>query len=153
MISQPNIITSIYELRHKFGIIGLTGRTGSGCSTVADLLCCSDFKGIEAPVPHIEAEGVSNDDRKYRIIYSYLENIWKIDKIKFIKIKVSVLILFIVLKDGYNNFIKSFEDSQNDKGPQTQKRKYTAKFNLIKKEFDEIHKTAEEYYEKNKFKQ
>ena len=31
-----DLVKQVYELRQKFMIIGLTGRTGSGCSTVAD---------------------------------------------------------------------------------------------------------------------
>lgn len=31
--SKENIVDKIYKLRKNFVIIGLTGRTGSGCST------------------------------------------------------------------------------------------------------------------------
>lgn len=32
------VVKEIYKLRHNFIVIGLTGRTGSGCTTVADIL-------------------------------------------------------------------------------------------------------------------
>ena len=32
------VVKQIYKLRHNFILIGLTGRTGSGCSTVAKVL-------------------------------------------------------------------------------------------------------------------
>lgn len=35
---KENIVDKIYKLRKNFVVIGLTGRTGSGCTTVAKLL-------------------------------------------------------------------------------------------------------------------
>lgn len=35
---NENIVDKIYKLRKNFVVIGLTGRTGSGCTTVAKLL-------------------------------------------------------------------------------------------------------------------
>ena len=35
---KENIVDKIYKLRKNFVIIGLTGRTGSGCTTVAKIL-------------------------------------------------------------------------------------------------------------------
>ena len=35
---MKNKIEKIYENRQKFVVIGLTGKTGSGCSTVAKIL-------------------------------------------------------------------------------------------------------------------
>ena len=38
MSNTSTAINKIYEERQKFIILGLTGRTGSGCSTVANIL-------------------------------------------------------------------------------------------------------------------
>ena len=115
MIQQPNVVEKIFELRQKFAVIGLTGRTGSGCTTVADLLTHSDFQGLEAPVPTVNPKGVSNDERKYKILYTYLSNVWKEEKIKFIKIKASDIIFFFVLLDGFDHFIEAFKGTQSQK--------------------------------------
>jgi dCMP deaminase len=41
-----NGINKIYDERKDFIIIGLTGRTGSGCSTVAKILETDEFKKL-----------------------------------------------------------------------------------------------------------
>ena len=67
-------LKNIYELRKSFTIIGLTGRTGSGCSDVAELLK-SGF--IESK--YIEPLKISSDntDRKYKIVYKYAKENFK----------------------------------------------------------------------------
>ena len=42
------VVKQIYGLRQNFILIGLTGRTGSGCSTVAKLLQTKDVKHLRA---------------------------------------------------------------------------------------------------------
>ncbi len=41
---MENVIESIYNEREQFILIGLTGRTGSGCSTVSKILSEEDFR-------------------------------------------------------------------------------------------------------------
>lgn len=40
-------IKSLYSQRDKFILIGLTGRTGSGCTTVAKILSKNDMKELD----------------------------------------------------------------------------------------------------------
>ena len=40
-------ISNIYAEREKFIIIGLTGRTGSGCTTVSEILEKENFKDFK----------------------------------------------------------------------------------------------------------
>lgn len=49
-ISAPSVqvVENIYALRSNFLIIGLTGRTGSGCTTVAEILAKSDISGLHS---------------------------------------------------------------------------------------------------------
>ena len=136
MIEKPNVVEKIFDLRQKFAVIGLTGRTGSGCSTVADLLTQSDFKGIEAPFPSANPDGVSNDDRKYRILYTYLSNVWKINKIEFVKIKASDIIFFFVLLDGFDYFLDAFKETQSTKGG-INNPDYEKLVDLLKSQFKE----------------
>lgn len=101
-----DLVKQVYELRQKFMVIGLTGRTGSGCSTVADLLK-GDFQTLAPPIPVESHEGTTNDERKYRIEYNLLKSIWKGDNFKFHIIKASDIIFYYALKDGYDTFIRS----------------------------------------------
>ena len=38
LMNKAEAIKSLYSQRDKFILIGLTGRTGSGCTTVANIL-------------------------------------------------------------------------------------------------------------------
>lgn len=147
MIQKPNVVEKIYDLRQKFAVIGLTGRTGSGCTTVADLLTKADFQGLEAPVPTVNPKGVSNDERKYKILYTYLSNVWKEDKIRFVKIKASDIIFFFVLLDGFNKFIEAFKGTQSEKDgvdhPEYEALKLTLESNF-KESFPKIAAKAED---------
>lgn len=114
-----DLIRNIYNLRQKFVLIGLTGRTGSGCSTVANLLK-SGFVEMLPPLPTENHDGISNDERKYRIEYNYLKSIWanpydEIDSIQFQIIKASDIIFFYVLTKGFESFINSIEACLNQK--------------------------------------
>lgn len=100
-----DLVKKVYELRQKFMIIGLTGRTGSGCSTVADLLK-GNFQTLAPPVPVKNHEGTTNDERKYRIEYNFLKSIWEDKKIEFQTIKASDIIFYYALMDGYDSFVK-----------------------------------------------
>lgn len=100
-----DLVKQVYELRQKFMIIGLTGRTGSGCSTVADLLK-GDFQTLAPPIPMENHEGITNDERKYRIEYHFLKSIWEDRKFEFQIIKASDIIFYYALMEGYEKFVK-----------------------------------------------
>ena len=42
------VVKQIYKLRQNFILIGLTGRTGSGCSTVAKVLGTENVQGLKS---------------------------------------------------------------------------------------------------------
>ena len=44
LINKAEAIKSLYSQRDKFILIGLTGRTGSGCTTVANILSKDNIK-------------------------------------------------------------------------------------------------------------
>ena len=60
-------IQKLYDNRQKFILIGLTGRTGSGCTSAAKILS-SKFQDIKLPQPY---SCQTNEDRKYKIIYKF----------------------------------------------------------------------------------
>jgi dCMP deaminase len=65
----------LYKLRQDFIVIGLTGRTGSGCSTFANLMSNKEFVQCGFPTPNRSANA-DNNERKYRISYNYLSENW-----------------------------------------------------------------------------
>lgn len=62
-------IHELYSEGDDFIVLGLTGRTGSGCSTLASILT-SDKSRIKHSLFH-GAAPKSNEDRKQKIILKY----------------------------------------------------------------------------------
>lgn len=85
-------ISKLYSLRKDFTVIGLTGRTGSGCSKIADLFSSELDKLLEEVRKPSEFEGIFK--LKYKIIYDYItyEGNW----IPFTKIKYVDVLLFYI---------------------------------------------------------
>jgi len=81
----------VYDCRQKYMIIGLTGRTGSGCTEAATLLA-NEFNGLNPPKP---TALVTDDDRKYKIVYDFAKQNWK--KFKVIRGR-DVITSFMVLE-------------------------------------------------------
>lgn len=84
-------VDTIYRQDDEFIIIGLTGRTGSGCSTVAKILCSNKDE-----IRHSLLEGsmpLSNDGRKRRIIAHHFDTTWR--KFQLIQVR-SVITLMLV---------------------------------------------------------
>lgn len=84
------IVNSLYEQRQKLIIIGLTGRTGAGCSTVANILA-SPYNQVNQSI-----DRAGDERRKYDIIHRYLAVNWD-DKFEIIR--ASNLILHEVVHE------------------------------------------------------
>lgn len=95
-------LKELYKHRTEFTIIGLTGRTGSGCSQISDLLS-KDFNNLNKG---LRESGNFSDPvfkRKFEITKNYLSygNNWQqYDIIEYKK----VLLLYIVKKTGTDFF-------------------------------------------------
>lgn len=87
-------LKQVFSHRSAFFVIGLTGRTGSGCTTAADLLSSPRFDDIE--LPEIPNPPKSQEDRKDRIVREWLKDNW----IPFKKIQVSQVILLLAISDA-----------------------------------------------------
>jgi len=98
-MSSNNVVEQIFHQREDFMIIGLTGRTGSGCSTVAELMEKNNF---QIPKPQKCDDLMTNSERKHRIIYRYLNEKWN----PFIKISMSNIILSFLFSEENLNFDK-----------------------------------------------
>lgn len=97
-MDKAEAIKSLYNQRDKFILIGLTGRTGSGCSTVADILSNEEIKQLDLR-SYKTCDYNSSDERKYSIIYRFMKEgeKWK----KFDVIEASSIIFSFVLQDTY----------------------------------------------------
>lgn len=93
-------LDQIYKLRRDFIIIGLTGRTGSGCTTVADILT-KDISEIRTKY-HKKNDGeITNETRKDAVIHNFLSSgNWE----KFEKITASDVIFLFVLNSEFSEF-------------------------------------------------
>ena len=98
-----SVIDVLFKPSNEFIIIGLTGRTGSGCSTVAELLSESneDYRFFTKEKRKLLVDE-KNEDRKYTICHNYLIENWKTPAIQ---IKVTHLIMLLCLKDGFSKFL------------------------------------------------
>lgn len=103
-------IEQVYKSKEDLIIIGLTGRTGSGCSQVAKILSTESFENLDLKDPK-KYDFNNTEERKNRIIYDYMKepNRWS----PFSVIEVSGLILASVFEQGKDvliNYIKEITD-------------------------------------------
>lgn len=91
-------IETLYTNRKKFVVIGLTGRTGCGCSTTAEMLSRSIEK-IKLPRP---SRANDNEERKYRVCYDFIKKNWE----PFIWIQIKDIITSFILDNDYELFEK-----------------------------------------------
>ncbi len=66
-------LTGVFAETSNFIVIGLTGRTGSGCSTAANILANPALNLPEAGDSYFSG----NEERKFKIIKRYMDSNWK----------------------------------------------------------------------------
>lgn len=96
------MIESIYSLRKDFMIIGLTGRTGSGCTTVADLLTTDDVSTLKSRHKEFREGNITNQDRKDRIVHNFIKQNWY----PFTKITASDIIYYFAALESFDDFVE-----------------------------------------------
>lgn len=87
-------INEVFKSHMSSIVIGLTGRTGSGCTTAANILSTEDFNKLN--LPSLRVPPRNHEDRKDRIIYQWNNEHWN----KFRNISVTTLILSIAINEG-----------------------------------------------------
>lgn len=92
-------IEIVFSHRESFIVVSLTGRTGSGCTTVAEILK-EDFDIKKFPT--ISSPPKNNEDRKDNIIFNWTKKNWK----KFNCIQVSQIILLLGLEEEKSKFFE-----------------------------------------------
>jgi deoxycytidylate deaminase len=86
-------VAKLYSDDDEFIVLGLTGRTGSGCSTAATLLQ-SEAREVKHSLFSGE-DPASNEQRKERILLKYFEHAWR----PFILIQVRSIITTFLLEE------------------------------------------------------
>ena len=94
---ENNKLEQLYSLRKNFTIIGLTGRTGSGCSELANVMSSSFSNAVNIRNPKDIEETVFQ--RKYKIVYNYTELNWK----KYKVIEYKKVLFLLLLPELYKN--------------------------------------------------
>jgi hypothetical protein len=87
-------LRELYKLRKNFTIIGLTGRTGSGCTTIAELLS-QDYSRLSSNIRAADKLGDPIIARKIDICRNYLSK--KGNWIPFEIIKYKDVLLFYII--------------------------------------------------------
>ncbi len=111
-------LNELYKLRRNFSIIGLTGRTGSGCSKIAELLS-SDFNTLKKGIRELSEINDVIAKRKHRICFDYLSfgNNWQ--PFEIIKYK-DILLFFLIsyYKQDYKALkkilLKFYRENKNE---------------------------------------
>ncbi|MBF6650210.1 deoxycytidylate deaminase [Methylobacter sp. BlB1] len=97
-------ISKIYGDEDDFIVLGLTGRTGSGCSTAARILQAQKSQ-IKHSLFSGESPG-SNEQRKERIIHHHFATTWT----PFLLVQVRALITTFLLDEETTNVADAFSD-------------------------------------------
>ncbi|MEH6459843.1 hypothetical protein [Chitinimonas sp. JJ19] len=101
-------INNIYREDDDFIVLGLTGRTGSGCSTAAKILCSHQNE-----ITHSLYSGdtpQTNNQRKEKIVRKDFERSWQ----KFTLIQVRSIITLLLLDKSPNETRHFFENKRQD---------------------------------------
>ena len=100
MLNTKELVANLYNDETDI-IIGLTGRTGSGCTYVSRLLEKDSFDSLNCKPDEDPVEAL-----KDRIVFNFMQSKWK----KFRIISLSNIILSFILETGLESF-KNYLDS------------------------------------------
>ena len=115
-MSEKDLISNLLSERSNFILLGLTGRTGSGCSTTARLLSDEILKApLNDEVNYNNKPYFSGlDTRRYDVIQKYSQK--HITSFKTIKISDIISIIILSLKEeNFKLFIKSVLNNSHNK--------------------------------------
>ena len=134
-------IDTIYGKDDDFILLGLTGRTGSGCSTVARILQSEKHKIKQSLF--LGDDPVTNEDRKQKIIKNHFDNTW--DAFSLIQVR-SILTLLLVesVTKQSTNYIETLQLIDEE-----QLKSLKEKFKLISEESSKLKNSGA----KDRFKQ
>ena len=132
MTEVSDALNRLYQEKSQFIVLGLTGKTGSGCSRAAQLLKSTSPNFPESS----KIYDSNNDKRKYRIIHKFITNNWK----PFTVIQVRAVITSIILELDFDSFIdfvsQTLEKEVDD---------IKTNFKSFQESFDKMHQLITSY--------
>lgn len=144
---MKDLVDKIYTLKDDFILIGLTGKTGSGCSTVANILenGYQEYKAVYEKDKYIQ-------QKKDRIIKNFASIKFKDKKFYVIKPSTIIIMIFIFEKIIFFNEVrrlkKMFEDKNIDFGKIQKTCSDIAELYKVLKFFGNFKEEADETFEK-----
>jgi deoxycytidylate deaminase len=99
-------LDQLYELRTNFSVIGITGRTGSGCSEIAELLSAKFDKLDKIREVAIFQESIFK--RKFEIVYNFTKENWQPYKVIEYKKVLLLLLIPYISKNIENKHLNDF---------------------------------------------
>ncbi|GAB7481082.1 anti-phage dCTP deaminase [Enterobacter asburiae] len=134
-MAEQKFISELFLENNQFILVGLTGRTGSGCTTTANIL---ESKSIAFP----ELSGLSGfykglDKRRYSIVKKFAEEHWE----NFYSIKVSDLIsiyLLLLPTVKLTSFIYSCGENIAKKSCESLVRKGVLSKSFLKENYSDV---------------
>lgn len=130
--ANSHALERIYEEIGNFVVIGLTGRTGSGCSTAAEIL-----SSLSLDLPDVShSHYVENERRKFRIVKSYIEKNWTPFYYLRVRSVITGYILTLDFDELVNNLSKILEIETSE---------INKSFDPFKAEYDEAHDRVKKY--------
>lgn len=108
IMNSYNIIENLYYSQEDFIVLGLCGKTGSGCSTVAKILE-SNFEDLRLSTPN-DINNSIYKTHEYNILYNFAKMNWR----RFYRIKTSALITATVLEYDEKQLVDFLENISND---------------------------------------
>lgn len=168
-------LTKLYELRQSFSIIGITGRTGSGCTKLAQILSSSfeevstKYSLIRKPEELTLTREATNRNfiQKYKVAYNYSSTNWKkYIHIEYKNILYAMLIFETIgneklLNEVFKNCYKIDEILENNEAVDNAIKlirnfqsnlKFVERISFEKKLSDELMLKIWEVYDSSKFK-
>lgn len=144
-------IHEIYDNRERYIIIGLTGRTGSGCSTAASILEKPQNE-LKLAKPK-EFKHNADENRKYSIIKRFTQENWE----PFVWIKIKDIITSFILEIDLNDFSEYISKYiEQEKGGVSTKikdsflKECSKDFSLLRTERIELQKKIEDEEERHR---
>lgn len=104
-MDEPLIAAGLNELfdrRGQFIVLGLTGRTGSGCTTAAELLG-REFKDLRLDA--VASPLRTMEQRKHRVIVEYAEKNWQ----PFLEVSVTLVIVTFIFEADLDELEKTLK--------------------------------------------
>lgn len=134
-MKKDKAIDNIYEEREKFIIVGLTGRTGSGCTTVSKILSTEIFEELNLHEPKT-TDFDTNEQRKYQIVYSYIKQHWS----PFFRISMTDVIFSFIIQESFDNLIEKLSGIIGKELAKNISNELNAKFPNLKAEYFYLNK-------------